>query len=187
MTRLLLALISITALSACSSVQVTDYSDMQPSFEVEQFFDGQLTAHGIVKDRGGRVIRTFNAEIDASWTEGVGTLDEDFIFDDGEAQKRIWTLKRTAEDRYTGTAGDVTGEGQLQQAGNAVFLDYTLQVPYRGSTIEVKVDDRMYLLTPDILINESQLKKFGVRVGELVLVIIRQPGKLPAEQQISSS
>ena len=56
-----------------------------------------------------------------------------------------------------------------------MFLDYVLQVPYRGDVLEVRVDDRMYLLTPDILINESKLKKFGFRVGELLLVIKREP------------
>ncbi len=48
-------------------------------------------------------------------------------------------------------------------------------MPYRGDTIDVRVDDRMYLLTPDVLINESKLNKFGVRVGELLLVIRRLP------------
>ena len=52
---------------------------------------------------------------------------------------------------------------------------YVLQVPYRGSTIDVRVDDRMYLLTPDLLINESTLRKFGLAVGELLLVIQRVP------------
>ena len=71
--------------------------------------------------------------------------------------------------------GDVTGDGLLQQSGNSVFLDYVLQVPYNGDILEVRVDDRMYLLTPDVLINESKLKKFGFTVGELLLVIARQP------------
>ncbi len=175
MIRLTLALTTLCLLSACSQVQVTDYQDMQPIFKVEQFFDGQLSAHGVVKNRGGKVIRTFNASIAASWVDGVGTLDEDFQFDDGEKQKRIWTLTRQTDGTYIGTAGDVSGDGLLTQAGNSVFLDYVLQVPYRDDVLEVRVDDRMYLLTPDILINESKLKKFGIKVGELLLVIARQP------------
>lgn len=175
MTRLLLALTTTFLLGACSQVQVTDYRDMQPVFEVEQFFDGPLTAHGVVKNRSGKVIRTFNATIAASWVDGVGTLDEDFQFDDGEKQKRIWTLTRQTDGTYIGTAGDVTGDGILQQSGNSVFLDYVLQVPYKDDILEVRVDDRMYLLTPDVLINESKLKKFGFTVGELLLVIARQP------------
>lgn len=175
MPRLLLIFIATISLIACSQVQVSDYQDMTPVFNVEQFFDGPLTAHGVVKSRGGKVIRTFNATISASWQDGVGILDEDFQFDDGEKQKRIWTLTRQPDGSYLATAGDVSGAGTLYQSGNSVFLDYVLQVPYRGNILEVRVDDRMYLLTPDLLINESKLKKFGFRVGELLLVIARQP------------
>ena len=176
MFRTLLLTAGLLALSACSQVQVTDYAGMTPELEVEAFFNGPMTAHGVVKNRGGKVIRTFNATIDASWKDGVGTLDEDFIFNDGEKQKRIWTLTPQPDGSYLGTGGDVSGAGTLTQAGNSVFLDYVLQVPYRGDVLEVRVDDRMYLLTPDILINESKLKKFGFRVGELLLVIKREPG-----------
>ena len=171
---IVVAVLSVVA-TACTPVKVTDYSELSPAFNVEEFFQGSLAAHGVVKDRSGKVIRTFNATIDASWEDGVGTLDEDFVFNDGEEQKRIWTLRPQPDGSYLGTAGDVTGEGILRQAGNAVFLDYVLQVPYRDGTIDLRVDDRMYLLTPDILINESTLNKFGFQVGELLLVIRRLP------------
>ncbi|RLQ22728.1 DUF3833 family protein [Seongchinamella sediminis] len=171
MIRTLLTATGLLVLAACSQVQVSDYAGMQPELRVEEFFTGPLSAHGVVKNRAGKVIRTFNATIDARWEDGIGTLDEDFVFNDGEQQKRIWTLRPQADGTYAGTAGDVTGEGVLRQAGNSIFLDYVLQVPYRDSVIEVTVDDRMYLLTPDILINESKLKKFGFQVGELLLVI----------------
>ena len=167
MIRLLLTAILLTTLAACSQVQVTDYQDMKPVMNVEEFFNGALTAHGVVKDRSGKVIRTFNATINAYWVDGVGTLDEDFVFDDGEKQKRIWTLTPQPDGSYLGTAGDVTGEGVLRQSGNSVFLDYVLQVPYRGSVIDLRVDDRMYLLTEDVLINESKLKKFGFRYATM--------------------
>ena len=66
----------------CSGVQVTEYAGNQPAFDPVTFFDGKLTAHGVVKDRGGRVIRYFNADIKAYWEDGIGTLEEDFVFDD---------------------------------------------------------------------------------------------------------
>ena len=175
MMRNLFVILMLGTLVACSQVKVTDYSDARPLLEVEQFFTGDLTAHGVVKDRGGKVIRHFNADIVAHWADGVGTLTEDFVFDDGEKQRRVWTLTPTGDGRYTGTAGDVVGEATLQQAGNSLFLDYVLRLPYNGSEVDVHVDDRMYLVAPDVLINESTLSKFGVRVGNLVLVITRTP------------
>ncbi len=174
MVRTIVLVVIVGALMACSNVRVTDYADKKPLFDVEQFFNGDLTAHGVVKDREGKVIRHFNANIAATWVDGVGTLVEDFVFDDGEAQRRIWTLKPDGKGRYTGTAGDVVGMAALQQAGNSLFLDYVLRLPYQGSEVDVHVDDRMYLVSPDILINESSMSKFGWRVGNLLLVIARQ-------------
>jgi hypothetical protein len=127
-------------------------------------------------DRGDRVLRYFNADIDASWTDGVGTLDEHFLFDDGEQQQRIWTLTPDAGGGYTGTAGDVVGDGRLTFAGNAVFLDYVLRIPYGEGTIDVRVDDRMYLVEENVLINESRLFKLGIDVGRILLTIVRHAG-----------
>ena len=71
-------------------------------------------------------------------------------------------------------AGDVVGEATLNLAGNSLFMNYVLRIPYGDGTIDVAVDDRMYLINDHVLINESELKKFGVRVGSLSLVIIKQ-------------
>jgi len=170
---LLLALLALVA--GCSSVKVTDYSGMEPAIDLETFFQGELTAHGVVKNRTGRVIRTFNANITAYWENGIGTLEEHFLFDDGEKDFRKWVLTPTGDGGFVGTAGDVVGDGQLTYAGNSVFLDYVLRIPYGDGTVDVRVDDRMYLVAPGILINESEMTKFGVRVGSLLLVILQAP------------
>jgi len=164
----------IMFLTACSTIQVTDYADRSPQMVPELFFDGKLTAHGIVKNRSGKVIRTFTADIKAYWEGDVGTLEEDFIFDDGEEQRRVWKLVHQQDGSYIGTAGDVIGPGEAEVAGNSMFLDYILAVPYKDDTINLAIDDRMYLVEPDILINESVMSKFGFRVGEIVLVIQKQ-------------
>ena len=165
----------LLSLSACSNIEVTDYKRLEPPLVLEEFFTGNLSAHGVVKDRSGRVIRVFNASIKTNWEQGIGTLDEDFIFDDGEEQKRVWRLQPQSDGSYIGTAGDVKGEGQLSVSGNSALLDYVLTVPYGDGTVDVRVDDRMYLVAPGVLINESELKKFGVRVGSLLLVILQEP------------
>ena len=163
----------IILLSACSSFHVTEYTGRTPRLIPEEFFDGLLTAHGVVKDRSGKVIRYFNADIQAYWEGAVGTLIEDFIFDDGERQQRVWTLMRQSQGRFIGMAGDVVGEANGEIAGNTMFLRYVLEVPYGDSTIEVAVDDRMYLVDEQTLINEAKMFKLGLEVGEIVLVILK--------------
>lgn len=162
-------------LLGCSQTDIKDHENFEPALKPEDFFSGQLKAHGLIKNRNGTLIRTFSAEIDASWEGKTGTLVEDFIFDDGEQQQRIWVLERQADNTYVASANDVVGESTLRTSGNSLFLKYVLTIPYRDSTINVNVDDRMYLLTPDILVNESTMKKFGWRVGSILLVIEKQP------------
>ena len=167
----------VLMIQACTSISVDRYEGFSPALVPEQFFTGKLTAHGVVKNRAGLVIRTFNADIDADWKDGKGTLVEDFIFNDGEEQQRIWTLTPEDNGLYTGTASDVVGEGRMESAGNSLFFDYVLRIAFDNSTIDVRVDDRMYLVAPNVLINESSMSKFGVEVGSIDLVIIRHDNR----------
>ncbi|NLQ18863.1 DUF3833 domain-containing protein [Marinomonas sp. M1K-6] len=168
---LLSLLLSLLLVTACSTSDVSLYAKNTPKFELQSFFSGSLTAHGILKNRSGEVIRYFNATLEGSWDDGVGTLAEVFVFDDGEVQKRTWTMTPNEQGNYTATANDVIGSGEVKIAGNALFMNYVLQVPYDGDLIEVNVDDRMYMVKEGVVINESVMRKFGVEVGYLSIVI----------------
>lgn len=170
-----LLLVSIL-LAACSYVDVNDYADNQPTLVPEVFFNGKLTAHGVVKNRSGKVIRSFTADITAHWADGIGTLEEDFVFDDNELQRRVWTLTPSGKNRYVGSASDVVGTANMEVAGNSMFLDYVLRIPYGDNTLDIVIDDRMYLVSPEVLINESTLNKFGLNVGQILLVITKHDG-----------
>jgi hypothetical protein len=162
-------------LSACSHSDINDYTDREPKLNVVDFFDGKLTAYGVVKDRWGKVIRYFTADIEASWSNGVGTLDESFVFDDGEHQKRIWTLTPDKNYGYIASANDVIGEWPMTAKGNALFMKYVLRIELdSSSTLDVKVDDKMFLVSESHIINESKMSKWGIDVGSVQLSIIKQ-------------
>lgn len=162
-------------LASCSSIDINDYSKNSPKLDVREFFNGHLTAHGVLKDRSGHVTRYFNATIDASWDEqGAGTLSEKFLFDDGEEQSRIWKLTPNNDGHYTASANDVLGTSVMNTSGNALILKYVLQVVYKGDVLNLNVDDRMFLVNDNMIINESVMTKFGFKVGEIDLVIVRR-------------
>src|SRR5690606_7956758 len=151
-------------LSACSNVSVDDYVDNKPVLHLEQFFNGPLSAQGVLKNRAGKVTRYFTAQLNGSWKDGVGTLDETFIFDDGEVQRRTWTLTPATTGNkklYRATAGDVIGTGDVQINGNAMNLAYTLEINFKGSPMHIQVDDWMWLVDDKTIINESVLRKWG--------------------------
>ena len=166
-----LALTSVFLLTGCSSINVDDYSDTGPKLDLKTFFDGKLKVYGMVQDFSGKMTRRFTADIDASWNGETGILDELFYFDDGEQQTRVWTLNHEGNGKYTGTAGDVVGVASGQTNGAVFRWQYVLTIPYDGITLDVKLDDWLYLITEDRLINRTSIRKFGIEVGQITLII----------------
>ena len=107
MRKLFLLLAFLVA--GCSRISIDEYAGSSPALDLKEFFDGELRAYGILQDRSGRVTRKFEATITAYWRGEEGTLEEHFVFDDGEQQDRTWTLVHLGDNRYTGQAGDVIG------------------------------------------------------------------------------
>ena len=159
----------IPFLSACSA-SLDDYRGTQPELDLKQFFNGHLEAYGIVQDYKGKVARRFRADILGAWDGEQGLLDEQFIFDDGEEQHRCWQLERMGK-RYQGIAGDVVGMAEGEVAGNALNWQYTLAVPVNGKTWNLKLNDWMFLVDDNNLINRASMYKFGLEVGEITLYI----------------
>ena len=170
MKNFLLVLASL-AITACGAIDVNDYSATQPRLELSEFFTGELRAYGMLQDRSGRMTRRFTATLHGSWQGENGTLEETFTFDDGEQQDRTWQLVHEGGGRYRGTAGDVIGTAYGSTSGSVFHWEYTLDVPWRDSTIAVRLDDWLYLVDERHLINRTTLTKFGFKVGELTLVI----------------
>lgn len=165
-------LIVFTAfLSACGQVTIHDYANTQPKLDLKTFFQGELHAYGILQNRKGKVTRKFTATISASWQGNTGRLHEVFYFDDGETNTRNWTLEIDTSGKISGTANDVVGRAKGQIAGATMQWWYTLSVPYKDRQINVNIDDWLYLIDDNRIINKSKLKKFGFTVGELTLVI----------------
>lgn len=174
MYKLLLPVIALLALSGCASQSLSQYQDQTPEFIPEQFFNGPLTAYGMVTNRSGEVTRRFVAQIDAYWVDGVGTLDEVFVWSDGEEQTRVWTLTPNTDGSYAAVAGDVVEPTTMRVAGNALQMKYQLLLPFGDGDIAVTMDDWMYLITDDTLINRTNISKFGFNLGEVILTIQQQ-------------
>ena len=157
-------------------MKIENFKNSKPQFVPQEYFNGKMTAYGIVKDRSGKILRTFKGDLIGSWDEdGVGTLDEHFIYDDGEKLNRVWTLTPSSNpNEYMGTAGDIIGEAPMIVNGNTVMIDYTMEIPYGESTVTIDVQDWLHLQEDGVIINHSKMKKFGFVVGELIITIIKE-------------
>lgn len=178
MDNILLSFSACALMGISSSVSAEENAVGGVPLVVESFFDGKLDAHGVILTRGGKVRRSFNAVMQGAWEEKEGTLHgvltEDFAFDDGEKLLRRWEFIKTATGSYSGTASDVDGVASLAASGNALRMDYDLKVPVSGKSIILNVEDWLWLMEPEVLVNKSTMRKWGFRVGEIVTTILKK-------------
>ena len=175
--KLLFIIVAVIFLTGCNNMKIEDFENTTPTFVPQDYFNGKIKAYGLVKDRSGNIIRTFKADLIGSWDkDGIGTLKEYFVFDDGQKQERVWTLKplKNSKSEFIGTANDVIGKAHMKAIGNTVVIDYTLEVDYKKTKININVKDWLHLQEDGVIINHSKMKKFGLVVGELVITMIKQ-------------
>ena len=177
MTRFLLLVAMVLSVASCGSVDVARYADQQPALNLEHFFSQPVKAWGMFQKRSGEVVKRFEVNI-VSRREGNNLiLDERFQYSDGTRQRRVWTLTPEGQGRWSGRADDVVGVAKGQIAGNTLHWRYRLNLPVDGSTYEMSMDDWMFLMDEDTLINRTTMSKFGVEVGQVTLFFRRQsPG-----------
>jgi len=166
--RLSSALLGLFVLAGCATPGVEAYRAEKPQLDIRDYFNGTVDGWGMVQDRSGKVLRRFHVVIVSSWSGDAGTLDETFDWSDGKKEKRVWTIVKSGE-RYTGRAADVVGSAAGEAAGNALRWVYVLKLPADQGGHEVDVDDWMYLVDDDTMLNRSTIKKFGIRFAEITI------------------
>lgn len=158
----------VLLLTSCSA-DIKDYAQTQPKLDIFTYFSGDSVAYGMVQDYTHKQTRRFAVKIRGDVVADTLTLHEDFVYDDGEKQTRVWHIRKLADGTYTGTAGDIIGSAKGQSAGNAFNWNYVMDVKSGGSTYRLTFDDWIYQQDEQHLFNVTSLKKFGVEVARVTL------------------
>lgn len=163
-------LLGTLLLISCTEANVEDYEGQAgPKMDIREYLNGDLEAWGTLIQRDGKADPQFFVKMKGQWHGNEGTLSEDFTYLDGTKKKRLWHFTMQDDHHFTGTADDVVGIGEGKQFGNAVNMKYVLQVPYKGKTINVNMDDWLYRIDDTHVINRTQMTKFGFNAGQLVI------------------
>ena len=167
-------LILIITFTLGCSTSVDDYAEQSPQFSLEEYFQGDIVAWGMVQDYSDKVVRRFCVEMTGTWQQDKGLLAETFYFDDGEESYRNWQLTRVKKGVYQGQAEDVTGDAFGHAKGFAFQWQYVLALEVDGTTYQLSLDDWMYQLDEYRLFNKTAMKKFGVTVANITLFFDKQ-------------
>jgi len=171
--RLLASFILILLLNSCSEMKPEEYKNTKPIIKIEEYFQGNVKAWGMLQGRSGEVKRQFVADMKGAFDGRNLILDETFIWNDGEKQERRWTIKKVGDNTYEGTAPDVVGIAKGVSFGSAFKFEYKLVVPYKDKKIKIKFDDWIFKQDEKTAINKATLTKFGFKIGELTVFFVK--------------
>ena len=162
--------------SGCSlTIDGKDYQEQAPKFNLVEFFDGNVTAWGIVQNRSGEVVQRFIVNIDGSVEGNELVLDETFEYIIGEGvTERVWRLQMNADGTFTGSASDIEGPATGTPHGNAFNFIYEMDLAVDGSTYRVAFDDWFFAIDDKTLMNRSYIKKFGIVMADVTIFMQRQ-------------
>ena len=172
-----LTLLIILLFTGCSQTDMKEFQNNTPKLDLFNFFEGETIAYGIFEDRFGNLKRQFRVNIDGKINNQTLTLDEDFLYDDGEQAKRIWKIEKkidnTQKVTYEGKADDIEGKASGSISGNALNWSYDIYLNIKGSNIKVHFNDWIYKQSEDLAINRAYVSKFGINIGSVTLVFLR--------------
>ena len=168
-------ILALAAILAGCSATLEDYTDTGPAFDLKEYFNGDVTAWGIVQDYSTKLTRRFCVDIIGTWEGNSGQLHETFYYNDGAEEIRIWKLEVDEKGWVTGTAGDVIGTASGGASGTSFNWKYTLRVPIDDSTFDFAIDDWMYMMDENRMMNRSYMSKLGVDVAEISIFFDKTP------------
>lgn len=168
-----LAALSFVLLSACTGKPSFDDPALSTrKLNLEEFFDGELVAYGQFQDIFGTVRRRFEVQISGDWDGQRLLLTEDFQYEDGSTEQRVWTLVKTGADTWRGTAPGVIGAAVGVEDGDRFNWKYTIDLPIPSAdgpaeTLRVSFDDWMWLTADNRLFNRAYMQRAGIDIGDV--------------------
>ena len=140
-----------------------------PTFKPESYFAQRLDAYGVFVDRFGSIQRQFEVVVEGQKTDTGFSLDEYFLYDDGEREERRWDVTALGDGRYEGRCRDVIGVARGVCTANMLSWKYRFRLEMFGRKVAVTFDDVMVLQAGGVLVNRATVSKAGLKLGEVLL------------------
>ena len=115
------------------------------------------------------VKRSFTVDLNTKWNGRVLTLQEDFVYDNGEKDRKTWRFTKTGENTYQGTREDVIGETTLTIRGKVATFTYEVYLDSKKQANKVRFRDKMVLNDDGSILNTASVWKFGFPVGRVTV------------------
>ena len=142
---------------------------------LEKFFVGNLSAKGEFTNIWTGNKRGLTVEMKGRWNGTALELVEDFVYSDGEKDKKTWIFTKLGDGVYSGLREDVTIPADVRQVGDAIAFSYTARIKTSdGGGMDLSFYDKLEMIDAKTVRNTADVYWLGfIKVGEVELIISR--------------
>ncbi len=138
-----------------------------------EFLEGDSRGWGMFQNLQGTVKRRFVIEANGRWVGSRFELSEVFTYDDGKIETRTWHLSMSGEQTFSATCADCVGKARGRLTRDSAEMRYVFRLKLENRVIDLDFHDRFVPVGRDGLMNRAQVKKFGIKVGEVTAFFMR--------------
>jgi hypothetical protein len=172
MTRLPFVLGAALAVAMPMTIAQTFAADtavaIKPTMHLEKALINITKATGSFSAINGTK-RSFTVDLTPSWDGKVFTLREDFVYDDGERDRKTWRFVKTGENTYQGTREDVIGETTVTVNGKRATFSYKVDLDPKNKPNIVRFNDTLVLQEDGSVLNTAIVWKYGLPVAKVTV------------------
>ena len=139
-------------------------------FQFEKFFTGRIIAYGYMNffypSKRKKILKVF---FTGSFKNKKLKLREEY-FEDNMKTLREWDFEKISTNKFIGNGKDILNAFDVHINKNFLEMSYKFKIQYKGFHFSVCVQDQMYLINQNTLINYTKISKFMIPIAETQLL-----------------
>jgi hypothetical protein len=149
------------ALAALAATTTTAAADTGPKLDMLDFFTGKTHADNVMKTALHRPHKLVVDSVGGHNKEGEFVLIDNVQEEGKPARKRVWAMRPSGANHFTGTLSDAVGPVDVTVSGDTATIRYTMKDGHIG------IDQQLQLQRDGSLSNRVVARKFGMKFGEV--------------------
>lgn len=162
--------------TAAASLNVATYlrhKDCHEQFVLEDFFVGRTVAQGRFAAING-VKRDFRIDITGVWESNTLSLQEKFVYSDGERDEKTWQFTKVADGDYVANREDLLRPVKATIQNSTLRYSYSLYLNPTQKKNLFRFRDRITMVDAQTLTNKAIVFKYGIPVGHVTGIFRKQ-------------
>ena len=137
----------------------------------EKFFNGKVIAKGcMIFFYPKRRKIDLKVEFSGSFKNKTLTLEESYYENNIKTSIRNWHFEKISDNKYIGSEKNIVHPFKLIVKNNWLEMNYKFKTQFKNFKFNVRVNDQMYLIKKNTIINRTIVSKFYVPVAETLLL-----------------